>query len=54
MDTRTTTLTLWQMILLVLSVYVLGALFAQTVWRLPPEVVRLLDWADNAICVVFL
>ncbi len=54
MDTRSQTLTLWQMILLVLSVYVLGALFAQTVWRLPPEVVRLLDWADNAICVVFL
>ncbi len=42
------------MILLVLSVYVLGALFAQTFWTLPPEVVRLLDWADNAICVVFL
>ena len=54
MDTRSQTLTLWQMILLVLSVYVLGALFAQTVWSLPPEVVRLLDWADNAICVVFL
>lgn len=54
MDTRTQTLTLWQMILLVLSVYVLGALFAQTVWTLPSEVVRLLDWADNAICVVFL
>jgi voltage-gated potassium channel len=45
---------MWQLVLLVLSVYVLGALFAQTVWALPPEVVRLLDWADTAICVVFL
>ena len=54
MESRTQGLTLWQLILLALSVYVLGALFAKTVWALPPEVVRLLDWSDNAICVVFL
>lgn len=47
-------LTLWQLVLLVLSVYVLGALFAQTFWTLDAEIVRLLDWADTAICVVFL
>jgi voltage-gated potassium channel len=47
-------LTLWQIVLLVLSVYVLGALFTQTFWALDPEVARLLDWADTAICVVFL
>jgi voltage-gated potassium channel len=54
MDKRGQTLTLWQMVLLVLSIYVLGALFAQTVWSLPAEVVGVLDWADNAICVIFL
>ena len=30
METRTQTPTLWQMILLVLPIYLLGALFAQT------------------------
>ncbi len=54
METHPQELTLWQVVLLVLSVYVLGALFAQTVWHLEPEVVRLLDWADTAICVLFL
>lgn len=54
METQPPALTLWQMILLVLSVYVLGALFVQTFWTLAPEVVQLLDWADSAICIVFL
>ncbi len=44
----------WQLVLLALSVYVLGALFAEAVWTLDPEVLRILDWADTAICLVFL
>ena len=39
---------------LVLSVYVLGALFAQAVFRIPPEVSLLLDRIDAVVCVVFL
>ncbi|MGI4834690.1 MAG: hypothetical protein ACRYFK_14640 [Janthinobacterium lividum] len=35
----------------VLSVYVLLALFISTVFRLPPETERLLGLADNAICI---
>lgn len=54
MDGKATELTAWQLVLLVLSIYVLGALTAQTLWRLDPEVLRVLDWADTAICVVFL
>jgi voltage-gated potassium channel len=44
----------WQLVLLALSIYVLGALFAQAVWTLDPEVLRILDWADTGICLVFL
>ena len=47
-------LTPWQLVLLVLSIYVLGALFVQTAWQLPPEINGVLDWADNAICILVL
>lgn len=53
-DDTATRLSMWQLVLLVLSVYVLGALFAQTVWDLPQEIVLVLDRADTAICIVFL
>ncbi len=39
---------------LVLSVYVLGALLAQTVFHVSPEVSLLLDRIDTFVCVVFL
>jgi voltage-gated potassium channel len=38
----------------VLSVYVLLALFISTLFRLPPQTERVLGLADNAICVFFL
>lgn len=47
-------LTLFQCIILVLSVYVLGALFTQTVFRLSPETNQLLDRIDFIICLVFI
>ena len=37
-----------------LSVYVLGALLAQTVFHVSPEVSLLLDRIDTVVCVVFL
>lgn len=47
-------LTLWQLLILFLSVFVLGAVFAETVTELPPEISRLLQSLDTLICVVFL
>lgn len=39
---------------LVLSIYVLGALLADTFFQLPTEVSKVLDTVDNGICVFFL
>ncbi|MBS0337986.1 MAG: ion transporter [Proteobacteria bacterium] len=47
-------ITLWQVVLLVLSLFVLASLLAETVLSLPEAVATLLRWADTAICVVFL
>jgi voltage-gated potassium channel len=44
----------WDLVLLTLSVYVLGGLLIETLLNLPEQVVILLDWVDNAVCVVFL
>ncbi len=42
------------LLIIVLSIYVLVALLADTFFKLPPEVSRILNIADNAICFVFL
>ena len=42
------------LLILVLSIYVLVALLVDTIFKLPPEVSRILNMADNAICLVFL
>jgi voltage-gated potassium channel len=47
-------LPLFQLVIIVLSIYVLGALIASTFFRLPEEVIRLLDYIDNGICIIFL
>lgn len=47
-------LTLFQCVLLVLSVYVLGALFVQTVFPLSPETNQLIDRIDFFICLIFI
>lgn len=47
-------LTLMNMMVLVLSVYVLFALAMDAFFVLPPEVSRLLDFIDNCICIFFL
>jgi voltage-gated potassium channel len=47
-------LTAFQLLMLVLSVYVLVALFVDTVFKLPAEIVSLLEILDTAICFIFL
>ena len=42
-----------ELLILLLSVYVLAALFAQTVFPLTPETDRLIDRIDFIICLVF-
>lgn len=42
------------LLVLVLSVYVLLALLVDTIFKVPPEVSRILDLVDNAICIFFL
>jgi voltage-gated potassium channel len=44
---------LLNLIVFVLSVYVLGALLVDTVVKLPPETSLLLTYIDHAICVFF-
>ncbi len=52
--TEAAKLSFFQCVILILSVYVLGALFAQTVFALPPQVNLLIDRIDFAICLVFI
>jgi voltage-gated potassium channel len=44
----------FQLIIIVLSVYVLGSLLITTFFKLPVETMKLLDYIDNGICLVFL
>lgn len=44
---------LLNMLVLVLSVYVLGALLIDTFFKLPPETSKLLNYIDNLVCVFF-
>ncbi len=45
---------IWQVVMLFLCVYVLTALFIQTIFSLPDDINNLLNLIDNWICVVFL
>jgi len=47
-------LTGFQLLLLFLSIYILGALFVDTVFTLPPEISSLLQTFDTIICIIFL
>lgn len=42
------------LLILLLSFYVLVALLVDTIFKLPPETSKLLNYIDNIICVVFL
>ena len=45
---------LFQLIIVVLSIYVLISLIISTLFDLSPELKQLLDYIDNAICIVFI
>jgi voltage-gated potassium channel len=45
---------LFNILIIVLSIYVLIALMADTFLKLPSEVSNILGYVDNAICIVFL
>ncbi|MDO8999173.1 MAG: ion transporter [Bacteroidota bacterium] len=42
------------LLILLLSFYVLIALLVDTLFKLPPEISKLLNYIDNIICIVFL
>jgi len=44
----------FQVVIVVLSLFVLALLAIELVLELPPETSRVLRWIDNAVCVVFL
>ncbi|MFI5163747.1 MAG: potassium channel family protein [Bacteroidia bacterium] len=52
-DTKGNHLGFLNLLLIVLSIYVLVVLFVDTVYILPTEISRLLYYTDNAICAVF-
>ncbi|MFV5695235.1 potassium channel family protein [Flavobacterium sp. LB3P122] len=43
----------FNIIILVLTIYVLGALLVETVFVLPTETAKLLDFIDKTICLIF-
>lgn len=45
---------IWQLVMLFLCVYVLVMLFVQTVFDLPEEVTVLLNRVDNVVCLIFI
>lgn len=53
-ETTEPPVTIWQISMLSLCVYVLGALFVDTVFRLPAETSALLNRVDNFVCLVFI
>ncbi|MEL1246354.1 ion transporter [Flavobacterium sp. DGU11] len=52
-DTPDNKLGILNLMVIVLSIYVLGSLIVDTVVTLPPETSLLLNYIDNAICVFF-
>lgn len=46
-------LSLLDLVIVVLSIYVLGALLIDTIYVLAPETIVLLDYIDTAICFIF-
>ena len=47
-------ITIWQAIILLLSIYVLTVLFIETVFVLPEQTGKLLTTIDNLICLLFI
>ena len=52
-DNKETPFSYLNIVVLILSIYVLGALLVDTIFNLPPEVSKLLNLMDNFICGIF-
>jgi voltage-gated potassium channel len=46
--------TIFQLFMVVLSVYVLGALFVESMFKISPEMLGLLQQIDSFVCLIFL
>lgn len=53
-DNSENRLGLLNLLVLVLSIYVLLALIVDTVFTVPPEIAKILNFVDNGICIFFL
>src|SRR6185295_6876972 len=54
MSSHKSNTSVWQIILFVLSIYVLVALFMETAFKLTAEQAKIILALDNAICFVFI
>ena len=48
------TLTSINVLVIILSIYVLSIFIIETIFTLPSEILKVLDFVDNIICVFFL
>jgi voltage-gated potassium channel len=44
----------FQIIVLILSIVVLGALFVDTACKLPPQITKIVEWVDTGVCFFLL
>ena len=44
----------FQIVVLLLSIVVLGALFVDTAFKLPEEISKILEWMDTGVCILLL
>jgi voltage-gated potassium channel len=53
-DTKEESLNFFNILIIILSFYVLGSLFVDTFFTLPPEITKVINYVDNFICLIFL
>lgn len=53
LEKQDTELGILNLIVIVLSIYVLGILVVDRIFELPVETLRLLSYIDNSICIFF-
>ncbi len=53
-DSQKNQISIWQIVMLFLSTYVLGALFVDTIFLLPEQTSILLYKIDNFVCIIFI
>jgi voltage-gated potassium channel len=53
-ETKEENLNFFNLLIIILSFYVLGSLVVDTFFSLPPEIAKVLNYVDNFICGVFL